>query len=267
MAWVKIDDNAPHHKKMLKAGPAACWLWVCGLAYCQKHHTDGFIPAEALPWLGVQGPHKLAGLLGIAGLWHAAENGWLVHDYLTWNDSAEDRRAKSEDKTDRQQKWRDKKAKERASDASTRRDVDASTPRHRDTAPPPTPQPTPQPQPTPPPTNGARVAAGAPGLVTSSADYDRLRKTHRHVGTRVRVPNVLHAELMTKLGGENPDAALSAWYAELDAEAEASREPIPDLFTWLRPKFVAWAGAGAKADDWAKWAPGGAFDQQIGGKS
>ena len=150
LPWVKIDDNAPHHSKQLRAGPAACWLWVCGLAYCQKHNTDGFIPAQAVPFLGVANPLKLAGVLGIVGLWHAEAHGWRVHDYLTWNDSAEQRRGKTEQKTARQQKWR-RDASGRRVDASRSHGVDASTARlgpvSVDTTPPPTPQPTPTPPP------------------------------------------------------------------------------------------------------------------------
>jgi hypothetical protein len=134
---------------MLKAGPAACWLWVCGLAYCQKHGTDGIIPAEALPWLGVTGPHKLAALLVLAGLWHADERSWRVHDYLSWNDSSDERRDKIEAKKERQRKWRE--ARERDGDASTERNGDASTKRLGDAAPTPTPPPPPSPPPPPPP--------------------------------------------------------------------------------------------------------------------
>jgi hypothetical protein len=55
MAWVKLDDTVHEHPKMLKAGPAASWFWVCGIAYCQRQLTDGFIPEKALPMIGVAG--------------------------------------------------------------------------------------------------------------------------------------------------------------------------------------------------------------------
>ena len=63
----------------------------------------------------------------------------------------------------------------------------------------------------------------------------------------LRIPHVLHDELRTKLGGDNPDAKLRDWYEELDAEVERSKEPIPDVFKWLRPKFEQWATASVKA--------------------
>jgi hypothetical protein len=51
MAWVRIDDQIAHHPKMLRAGPAACWLFVAGLAYCARYRTDGLIPAEVVATL------------------------------------------------------------------------------------------------------------------------------------------------------------------------------------------------------------------------
>lgn len=88
MAWVRIDDQAPRHCKMLKAGPAACWLWVCGLAHCQSQLTDGFIPDEVLPMIGVVGVprvQKLAQVLVDVGLFERVEGGYRIHDYFAFN--------------------------------------------------------------------------------------------------------------------------------------------------------------------------------------
>lgn len=88
MAWVKIDDQAPRHHKMLTAGPAACWLWVCGLAHCQSQLTDGFIAVAVLPMIGIKGSAravKLADELVQAGLFDRVDGGYQVHDYLAYN--------------------------------------------------------------------------------------------------------------------------------------------------------------------------------------
>lgn len=90
MAWVRLDDQAPRNNKMLKAGPAACWLWVCGIAHSQSQLTDGFISLEALPMIGVAGMtrcRKLADELVKIGLFDKAEDGYVVHDYLDHNPS------------------------------------------------------------------------------------------------------------------------------------------------------------------------------------
>ena len=90
MAWVKLDDQAPRNLKMLRAGPAACWLWVCGIAHCQSQLTDGFISMEALPMIGIKGVslvRRLADSLVTVGLFERVEGGYRVHDYLVHNAS------------------------------------------------------------------------------------------------------------------------------------------------------------------------------------
>lgn len=75
---------------MLKAGPAACWLWVCGIAHCQSQLTDGFISRNALPMIGVAGGTRvtrLAEILVNARLFDRGEDGYWVHDYLDHNPS------------------------------------------------------------------------------------------------------------------------------------------------------------------------------------
>lgn len=208
MTWLKIDDNVPHHKKMLAAGPAAAWLWLCGVAYCQRHKTDGFIPLEALSWLGVEKPKPLAAVLVLVGLWHQAEDGWLVHDYLEWNASSEERREKSGQKADRQQRWRDKKKRGADAptpttvDASTPTLVDASTPRLGDAAPTPLHS---NSTPLRSEAHTVRGRAGALGLVSPGA-WDRQHASHALRGELcgwVCLPQVVHDELVTRLNGAN----------------------------------------------------------------
>lgn len=93
MAWMKVETSVARHRKFVKAGPAPSWLWVCGLAYCQEGLTDGFIPTEALPYLGVKNAAQLAHHLVAAGLWDQADGGWMVHDYLAGNKSADEIRS------------------------------------------------------------------------------------------------------------------------------------------------------------------------------
>lgn len=95
MAWLQIDDNVPLHRKMLAAGPAACWLWVCGIAYSQRQLTDGFIPELALPMVGVTGASrakKLADTLVSVGLFEVADGGYRVHDYHDHNATSQEAR-------------------------------------------------------------------------------------------------------------------------------------------------------------------------------
>lgn len=129
MSWIRIDDNAPSHRKLLKVPPAARWLWVCGLAYCQRLKTDGHVPLETLATFAIEKPKPLADALVAVGLWHAEPTGYRVHDYLDFNASADERDDKTGAKTERQRRWRDKKRRLQASM------VDAPTASTRDAAP------------------------------------------------------------------------------------------------------------------------------------
>lgn len=88
MAWIKVESSVARNRKFVKAGPAAAWLWVCGLAYCQEGLTDGYIPSESIDYLGVRHASRLAISLVLAGLWDVADGGWNVHDYLEHNKPA-----------------------------------------------------------------------------------------------------------------------------------------------------------------------------------
>lgn len=88
MAWVKVESSVSRNRKFQQAGPAASWLWICGLSYCQEGLTDGFIPFESVAFLGVKTPKPLVTRLVRAGLWDVCEGGWRVHDYLDHNRTA-----------------------------------------------------------------------------------------------------------------------------------------------------------------------------------
>ena len=88
--WIKIDDQIAHHPKFMAAGPLASWLWVCGMSYCARYRTDGFIPASCLDTLGsVKHPERHAPILVGVGLWEAADQGWRVHDYHEFQPSSD----------------------------------------------------------------------------------------------------------------------------------------------------------------------------------
>lgn len=98
MAWVRIEDGVTEHRKHLKAGPAAAWLWVCGIAYCQRQLSDGFIPIEAVPLLGVpQGFSRLVERLVEVGLFDRVDGGYAVHDYHDFNDTRQEALARKAD--------------------------------------------------------------------------------------------------------------------------------------------------------------------------
>ncbi len=100
MPWVRLDDQFPHHPKVVSVGPLGIAMQVVGLCYCNQFLTDGFIPTSAIPtfmdfteldanafngrggvcWIAVQ---KLLD----AGMWEEAEGGYRIHDYLEYQPS------------------------------------------------------------------------------------------------------------------------------------------------------------------------------------
>lgn len=110
MPWVRLDDQFPDHPKIDQAGPLAGWLFVCGLAYCNRQLTDGFIPKATMPRLStVPNPAKVARALVDAGLWDAVDGGWQVHDYLDFQPSRDKVLAERAAATARQQKRRSRR--------------------------------------------------------------------------------------------------------------------------------------------------------------
>ena len=110
MVWVKLDDQFTEHPKVVLAGPLAGWLHVCGLVYCGRNLTDGFIPSAMVSRLatfdhigittgGAAGlfevghdieTQELIDILVDCGLWEEAEGGYNIHDYLDYNPSKAD---------------------------------------------------------------------------------------------------------------------------------------------------------------------------------
>lgn len=92
MAWVYLDDQFPDHPKVVAAGDAAAWLFVCGLAYCKRYNTAGRIPKAQVPKLtSSRGPIKLAARLADVKLWIDRGDHYAVHDYDEWNRSQQSR--------------------------------------------------------------------------------------------------------------------------------------------------------------------------------
>lgn len=85
MPWIRLDDQFPDHPKVIEAGPLASWLYVCGIGYCNRLLTDGFIPSGQVRKLAdVDSAGELAARLVAVGLWDEAEGGYRVTDAIRW---------------------------------------------------------------------------------------------------------------------------------------------------------------------------------------
>lgn len=92
MPHVKVDDRLPWHPKMLKAlsiEPLAFGAYVAGLCYSNLNRTDGFLPALSLKGFVHVKERNVVKALTEAGLWHAVDGGYAIHDYLDHQTSSE----------------------------------------------------------------------------------------------------------------------------------------------------------------------------------
>ncbi len=147
MTWVRLDDQFSDHPKIVTVGPLAAWLYVCGLCYCGRYLTDGFIPANQVHRLAdIDGITPLVTALVTNRLWSQVEGegGYMVHDYLKYNPSREEVEAERAENARRQAEWRDKHGKQARNGVTNAVSNPVSN-----TRPVPDPDPHPQPHPDP----------------------------------------------------------------------------------------------------------------------
>lgn len=90
MTWLKVDDALHGHPKVEQAGLAAVGLWVrCG-SWSSAYLTDGHLPETIVKRFGRA---RDVDQLVDCGLWIPEPGGWVMHDFLDYNPSAQQVRA------------------------------------------------------------------------------------------------------------------------------------------------------------------------------
>lgn len=88
LSWVKIDDGAYEHTKLLDAGVKAAWLWLCCLSYCNRQkRRDGLVPKSKIELLYPGVGLKEAKRLVEVGLLEELKTAFSVHDYHEYQPS------------------------------------------------------------------------------------------------------------------------------------------------------------------------------------
>ena len=132
MTWVRIESGFLRHRKVIDLPIAAKMLFIGGLCYSAENGTDGHISKAALRVLAAElGYRSVTTPLEEAGLWHKVEDGWMVHDYLTYQPSAAQERARRQEHANRVKRWRDQRKRtvdlEDRGSLETKRDTECDT--------------------------------------------------------------------------------------------------------------------------------------------
>lgn len=114
MSWVKLDDAAPGHVKIIGLTDAEFRLWVVAIAECNKQANDGQFPKSMLkvffgylekPKVGA----KCVQTLCKVGLWEDLGDQFQITNYLRYQPSSDERKAANKAASERQQRYRDRK--------------------------------------------------------------------------------------------------------------------------------------------------------------
>ena len=92
MAWVKLDDRYPRNPKVMGLSLRAKWADIEAIYFAAEQDTDGLLPEAYLRAV----PTKVRTELLSSGRWDLTEDGVMVHDYLEYNPSSNEREARSD---------------------------------------------------------------------------------------------------------------------------------------------------------------------------
>lgn len=136
MSWVRVDDQAPLHPKLLAAGPDALCLWLAGLCYANAHTTDGTIPKHALAALypsdewDKKRQRAAAAKLVAVRLWIEEPTRWAIYAYADYQEEAMRAVVEARRAQERARKAAQRRARQAEQQASSRaREGDEKTTR------------------------------------------------------------------------------------------------------------------------------------------
>jgi hypothetical protein len=106
MSHSRFELGFPRHRKVFRLSDAAYRLWTSAIDYAREQRTNGKIDEAdlaAIPRGFGLGSWKVshAAELVKAGLWEKRPDCWQIHDFLTWQDSADqvnEQRAKARER-------------------------------------------------------------------------------------------------------------------------------------------------------------------------
>lgn len=120
LTWVRYDDNVRNHPKVESLDDATYRLWREAIEWCAQNLTDGVILTRQLGLTSIRASTARARRLVERGLWHLASegdvcdskhcppsgaDGWVIHDYLDYQPTAEAARHEQAKARERKRRW------------------------------------------------------------------------------------------------------------------------------------------------------------------
>jgi hypothetical protein len=114
---VIVDEKLLEHPKLIRAGQLvgrngvsrALHVYLAGLVHARKYLTNGFVGTPVVTsWTFCEKPVAVAWALchESVSLWHHEPEGYRIHDYLKYNDTADEVKHKQQLTRERVAKWR-----------------------------------------------------------------------------------------------------------------------------------------------------------------
>lgn len=133
MAWVRVDDAFYDHPKFQNTNALGIAAWITALAWSNRNLTDGYIPRSvAARLVNLDGISLTFGMAGRdanaydgidqlldCGAWVEVEGGYQIVNYLEFQPSADEVKARREGNALRQAQFRRRKAEQSDSNAGS----------------------------------------------------------------------------------------------------------------------------------------------------
>lgn len=111
MSWAKLDDDFYDHPKVLAAGLEAAGLFAKGLSYSSRKLTNGALTFDVAEMLARTPEWRvIAQRLVDVGLFESTATGYVIHDYLRFNPSAQQVKKKRREASQRMKRARNVRA-------------------------------------------------------------------------------------------------------------------------------------------------------------
>lgn len=110
MPYQHLDDTFAEHPKVMDLSDRSFRLHVSALCYCSRNLTDGVLTERSVAVVCAltRGTQRHIRELVVAGLWEQRDEGYEIHDYLEYHQTANEIKKQREQSTARKRRWREK---------------------------------------------------------------------------------------------------------------------------------------------------------------